>query len=121
MNDEERTALGKYLTARANGIRQELEEIDALLNILGKPYAEQGETATETTKPTQQEIEALKYTEQTSSKGPYRLVTKAENSDNLSFEKLQSYLKEKGGFSQIHGFKAWIFNQNPNKIGIRKQ
>jgi len=75
----------------------------------------------ETEKPTQNELDSLKSTEQTSSKGPYQLVTKAENSNNPVFEKLQSYLKEKGDFVILHGYKTWKFSNNPDKIGIRKK
>lgn len=76
----------------------------------------------ETKKPTLKEIQSLKSTEETSSKGPYQLVTKAKNSDNPAFQKLQSYITEKGGFVNLYNLKLWNFSRDPeNKIGIRKQ
>jgi len=73
-------------------------------------------------KPTQEAFSSLKSMEKVSEKGPYRLITKAENQNNPAFETLRSYIKQKNGFCQLHGFKAWIFSNDPNnKIGIRKQ
>lgn len=71
-------------------------------------------------KPTLQEIEGLTSTEQNSSKGTYRLVTKETNKDNPVFNKLQTYLNSKNGFAQICGFKAWNFSNSTEKIGLRK-
>jgi hypothetical protein len=73
-------------------------------------------------KPSLTEIESLKSETKTSSKGDYQLITKAENSDNSAFDKLQKYISEKGGFVTIHGLKCWLFSNDPeNKIGLRKK
>jgi len=82
----------------------------------------EAEEPKEAKKPTQEEINSLKSMEKVSDKGPYQLITKAENPDNPAFETLRSYIKQKNGFCQIHGFKAWIFSNDPeNKIGLRKK
>ena len=73
-----------------------------------------------TEKPKKEEIQALKSTQKTSSKGPYQLITKAENSGNPVFEMLQNYLKQHNGYAILHDLKIWSFD-NPDKIGYRKQ
>lgn len=121
MNQEIADALGRLA---ANTIQRNLEENEDwnnLISVLGKAVFEpETATAQEPEKPTLNEIQSLKFTEQSSSKGKYRLVSKEENANNLVFGKLQNYLNSKSGFAQIHGFKAWIFSNNPNKIGLRK-
>jgi hypothetical protein len=75
----------------------------------------------EPVKPTLDEIQSLKSQDKTSEKGAYQLIQKSDNQSNPAFEKLQSYIKEHKGFCQLHSFKAWIFSNDPEKIGIRKQ
>jgi len=118
MNEELRDSLAQLVANRIQRNLQDNEDLENLLTVLGKPIME----AEAAEKPTLQEIQSLKAKEKTSDKGPYKLITKAENSGNPAFEKLQSYLKEKGGFVTLHGFKAWLFSSDPaNKIGIRKK
>lgn len=118
MNQEElRDALGQLASNRIQHNLEENEDFENLLTVLGKPIME----AKAAEKPTLKEIQSLNATEKTSSKGPYRLVTKAENEGNTAFEKLQSYLKEKGGFVTLHGLKIWKFSNSEDKIGLRKK
>jgi len=72
-------------------------------------------------KPTLDEIESLKSIEKTSSKGPYQLITKAENSDNPVFDKLRSYIEDHKGFVTLHDMKFWNFSQSSDKMGYRKK
>lgn len=72
-------------------------------------------------KPTQQEINSLKSTEQNSSKGPYKSITKQDNQNNPAFLKLQTYIQDHNGFCQIYNSKAWIFSNRPDTLGMRKQ
>jgi len=119
LNDNERLIWGKYLSAVATSRRMELEALDELLNEIGKPIIEEEPKAE---KPSLEEINSLKSTEKTSSKGQYQLITKTENSNNPAFQKLQSYLKEHNGFVPLHGLKLWLFsNDAENKIGYKKQ
>ena len=84
--------------------------------MLGKPILE----AEKAEKPTQSEIDSLQRTEQSSSKGTYFLVTKAENPNNSAFDRLQKYISENGGFVNLHGKKCWTFSQDPTKkIGFK--
>ena len=69
---------------------------------------------------TVEEINSLKTQDKTSDKGPYQLITKAENSGNPVFKMLQSYLEQHKGYAILHGLKIWSFD-NPDKIGYRKQ
>lgn len=119
MNEEElREALGQLASNRIQHNLEENEDFENLLTVLGKPIME----ARAAEKPTLNEIESLKSETKTSTKGDYQFITRAENSGNSAFEKLQSYLKEKGGFCQIRGFKAWLFSSDPeHKIGLRKK
>jgi hypothetical protein len=72
-------------------------------------------------KPTLEEINSLKYSEKTSDKGPYKIINKAENMNNPAYEKLHAYIAEHNGFVIIHGIKCWIFSNNSDTIGCRKQ
>jgi hypothetical protein len=117
LTDEERQALAEYFVLRVKGILEEKEAAEHVLNILGKSILE----AKAADKPTLTEIQSLKSETKTSAKGDYQLITKAENSGNPAFEKLRSYIKDHKGFAQIHGFKAWLFGNDPEKkIGLRK-
>ena len=116
MNDEDRLIWGKYLSAVATSRRMELEALDELLNEMGKPILE----AEKAERTTQSEIDSLKRTEQSSSKGTYFLVTKAENPNNSAFDRLQKCISENGGFVNLYGKKFWTFSQDPtNKIGYK--
>jgi hypothetical protein len=118
LTDEERQAFGKYFVARGNTIQaaqKEREELDNLLNVLGKEYTKE---QTKAEKPTKTEIGSLKGVEKTGSKGPYRQIHKSDNLNNPAFTKLQKYLANHSGFVTIHGFQVWSFD-NPDIIGIR--
>ena len=115
MNEEIFNAWSKLLVTMANNRRDELTDIDELLNAIGKPILE----AKKTEQPTQQEIESLKNVEKVSSKGPYQLISKEDNTGNSAFEKLQNYIKEHNGFVVLHGLKCWNFDKS-DKIGIKK-
>ena len=77
------------------------------------------ETPKKAEKPTQQEIDSLKSVEKVSSKGPFQLLTKEENTSNPAFDKLQNYIKGHNDFVVLHGLKCWNFDKS-DKIGIRK-
>jgi len=118
MNDNERLIWGKYLSAVATSRRMELEALDELLNELGKPIMEEEPKAE---KPSLEEIGSLRYVDKTSDKGPYKTASLTDNQNNPAFQKLQMYLKEHKGFAILHGFKIWVFSNNPDTIGRRKQ
>ena len=116
MNQEIYDALGEYAAHRTQHILEEKEDLETLINVLGKPILE----AKKTKQPTQQEIDALTSTEKTSSKGPYNLILKTENQDNPVFDKLQSYITQHNGFVNLYGKKFWTFSNDPtNKIGFK--
>jgi hypothetical protein len=75
----------------------------------------------EAEKPTLDEISSLFYADRTGDKGPFKQTSKADNLNNAAFTKLQNYLKEHNGFAVLHGFKFWIFSNNPDIIGRRKK
>jgi len=119
MNDNEIRLFGKLVSELRDLDQRRTEIFSEFLTEIGKPFME---TATKTEKPTLNEINALKSTEKTSSKGSYRLIDKAENPDNAVFDKLQKYIAEKGGFVNLYNLKIWNFSNNPkNKIGYKKQ
>ena len=116
MNQEIYDALGQYAAHRTQHILEEKEDLENLINVLGKPILE----AKKTEQPTQQEIDSLTSTEQSSSKGPYFLITKAENPNNSAFDRLQKYISDYGGFVNLYGKKYWTFSNDPtNKIGYK--
>ena len=117
MNQEIYDALGQYAAHRTQHILEEKEDLENLINVLGKPILEEPKKAEQ---PTQSEIDSLKRTEQSSSKGPYFLITKAENPNNSAFDRLQKYISENGGFVNLYGKKCWNFSNDPtNKIGYK--
>jgi len=118
MNEEERDAIAKYVATIGNACRTIIEDGDHLLNVLGKPYTEE---QPKTEKPTLEDISSLKYEDKESDKGPYKMVSKSGNPNNPAFQKLQKYLKDHDGFAVLHGFKFWIFSNNSDIIGRRKQ
>jgi hypothetical protein len=81
----------------------------------------EAETPKEVEKPTLDEISSLRYENKESDKGPYKVTTKTDNSDNPAFEKLQKYLESHKDFAVLHGFKFWRFSNNPDVIGRRKK
>ena len=72
-------------------------------------------------KPTLEEINSLKSVEKVSSKGPYQLISKAENPNNPVFDKLRNYIEDRKGFLTLYGCKYWNFDKSSDKIGYRKQ
>jgi hypothetical protein len=112
LKDEERNALGKYLTARANGIREELEAIDELLNELGKPILE----ARPVQKPTEKQFNGLTWITVQGKKAPYEQTGDSCEDAHVLYE----YLKSNKGFSELFGYKVWI-DRNPNLIDRRKK
>ena len=116
MNTEQIDSLGQWAANRIQHILQEKEDLENLINVFGKPILEDKKTE----QPTQQEIDSLTSTEKTSNKGTYFLITKAENSNNSAFDKLQSYITQHDGFVNLHGKKLWTFSNDPtNKIGYK--
>ena len=116
MGDDIREALTNVLVADLEAINVQKEAREKAITLLGKAIME--ETPAE--KPTLEEINSLKSTEQTSNKGTYRLVTRTDNQDNPAFEKLRNYIANHNGFVTIQGITFWNFSQDPNnKIGYR--
>ena len=116
MNTEQIDSLGQWAANRIQHILQEKEDLENIINVLGKPILE----AKKTEQPTQQEIDSLTSTEKTSSKGPYFLITKAENPNNSGFDRLQKYISDHGGFVNLHGLNFWLFSNDPTKkIGFK--
>jgi len=113
MNDDERLIWGKYLSAVATSRRQELEALDELLNEIGKLIME----VQPVQKPTEQQFNSLQWTTKTGTRGDYQQI---ENDKSQEFKILAEYVKSKGGFCNIHGFKVWLHNQNENIIDRKK-
>ena len=117
MNEEERDVLAQFVSNKLQHNLEENEDLENLLNILGKPIMDAKPSA----KPTLDEISSLRYVNKTSDKGAYKTASKTDNPNNAAFLKLQKYLKEHKGFAILHGFKFWQFSNNPDVIGRRKQ
>ena len=113
MDDKERQLFGRYLSERANALRQELEAIDELVNELGKPFTE----ATPTEKPIETQFNGLNWTTKEGTRGNYEQTA---NDNSEAFKTLSAYVKAKGGFVTFHGFKAWIHNNDPNLIDRKR-
>jgi hypothetical protein len=113
LNDEERLIWGKYLSTVANSRRQELEALDELLNEIGKPILE----ARPVQKPTEQQFNSLQWTTKTGTRGDYQQI---ENDKSQEFKILAEYVKSKGGFVNLHGFKVWLHNNNPDLIDRKR-
>ena len=117
MNEGIHEALTMVLVADLEAINIQKEAREKAITLLGNVIME---TPTKTEKPTLEEINSLKSTKQTSDKGPYQLISKAENLYNPIFEKLQRYIKQQRGFVNLHGKKFWTFSKDPEKkIGFR--
>ena len=110
--DEERQLLGKYYAAKANLLRQEIEALDELLNELGKPILE----ARPVQKPTEQQLNGLKWITIQGKKAPYEQTGNSCEDAHVLYE----YLKSNKGFSELFGYKVWI-DRNPNLIDRRKK
>jgi len=117
MNDEILNAWSKLLVTMANNRRDELTDIDELLNAIEKTILEEAPKAE---KPSLEEIVSLKYVDKTSEKGPYKTASKTDNPNNPAFLKLQKYLQAHNNFAILYGYKIWNF-QNSDTIGRRKQ
>lgn len=115
MDNDERSLLANYFTERANAIRQELEAIDELLSELGKPIMD---TTPKAQRPTINELNSLKYSDTLNRKNePYEMTSRSDNQNNAAFQKIQSYIQDHGGFINLHGFKIWVFRDNPDLLG----
>ena len=76
---------------------------------------------TKTEKPTLEDINSLIAHEKVSDKGPYEIINKAENMNNPAYEKLHAYIANHNSFVALHGHQLWIFSNNSDTIGYRKQ
>ena len=108
MNSEERDALAQLAANRIQRNLADNEDLANLLNVLSKPVLD----AKPLEKPTLEEINSLIAFEKVSEKGPYKIINKAENINNLAYEKLHVYIAEHNGFVTLHGLKCWIFSNN---------
>jgi len=118
MSEELRNAVGQLVSNRIQRNLADNEDLQNLLNVLGKPILE-GPTKTE--KPTLEEINSQKWTDKTSDKGAYQTTNKTDNQNSASFQKLQKYLESHKGFAILHGFKTWQFSNNQDILARRKQ
>jgi NDP-sugar pyrophosphorylase family protein len=116
LTNEERDAFGQWASNRIQHILEEKENLENLVNVLGKPILETEKTE----KPTLEEIGSLRYVDKTSDKGPYKTASKTDNPNNPAFLKLQKYLQGHNNFAILYGYKLWNF-QNSDTIGRRKQ
>jgi hypothetical protein len=72
---------------------------------------------TEDKKPTEAQFNAPNWVTKDGSKGNYQ---QAENDKTETFRIIQQYVKSKGGFCNIHGFKTWFHNNNENIIDRKR-
>ena len=117
MNEGIHEALIMVLVADLEAINIQKEAREKAITLLRKAIME---TPKKAEKPTQQEIDSLKSVEKVSSKGPYQLLTKEENTSNPAFDKLRNYISAHEGFVTIYGLKLWNFNNSDSKIGYKK-
>jgi len=68
-------------------------------------------------KPTEQQFNSPQWTTKTGTRGDYQQI---ENDKTEAFRLIQQYVKSKGGFCNIHGFKTWFHNNNKNIIDRKR-
>ena len=105
MNSEERQTLGSYLNVRADSLRAELEAIDELLNVLGKPF---------TDTPTY-DLKNIK-TERTEGRNGY--YQKAMEQDPGDYRNFIVDLKAHDGKLTRDGLFCWLFGDGKT-VGMK--
>jgi len=71
----------------------------------------------EETKPTETQFNGLGWTTKEGTRGSYQQI---ENDKSQEFKILAKYVKSKGGFCNIYGFKAWFHNNNENIVDRKR-
>ena len=120
MNEEERNVFAQYAVRRIQNILQEKEDLENLVNVLGKPILEAEKPVTTVTgdkKPTEVQFNAPNWVTKEGSKGNYQQV---ENDKTETFRIIQQYVKSKGSFANIYGFKTWFHNNNENIVDRKR-
>jgi hypothetical protein len=70
-----------------------------------------------TEKPTEAQFNSFQWTTKTGTRGDYQQI---ENDNSQGFKILAEYVKSKGGFCNIYGFKTWFHNNNENIIDRKR-
>ena len=68
-------------------------------------------------KPTEAQFNGLKWNQKEGTRGIYEQI---ENDNSQEFKLLAEYVKSKGGFCNIYGFKTWLHNNNENIIDRKR-
>jgi hypothetical protein len=68
-------------------------------------------------KPTEQQFNSPQWTTKTGTRGDYQQI---ENDKSQEFKILAEYVKSKGGFCNIYGYKTWFHNNNENLVDRKK-
>jgi len=68
-------------------------------------------------KPSDAQFNGLKWVQKEGTRGAY---DQTENDKTENFRVVSQYVKAKGGFCNLYGFKTWLHNQDENLIDRKK-
>ena len=68
-------------------------------------------------KPTEQKFNSFQWSTKTGTRGDYQQI---ENDNSQAFKLLAEYVKSKGGFCNLYGFKVWFHNDNENLVDRKR-
>lgn len=104
-----------YLETRIDGLRRELQILEEIYNELIKPKVDVTPKAQQ---PTKDEFASLKWIERLNrNQEPIQEAFRKDNQDNPAFQKVHSYVQDRGGFVKLHGFSLWIDRKDSNILG----
>jgi hypothetical protein len=89
---------------------------EGLLIEESKKVAE-AEEPKEAEKPTEAQFNGFNWVIKTGTRGDYQQI---ENDKSQEFKVLAEYVKSKGGFCNIYGYKTWFHNNNENLVDRKK-
>ena len=104
-----------YLETRIDGLRRELQILEEIYNELIKPKIDVTPKAQQ---PTKDEFASLKWIERLNrNQEPIEEAFRKDNQDNPAFQKVHSYVQDRGGFVKLYGFSLWIDRKDSNILG----
>jgi len=120
-----RNLLGKILSIRAEGLRQELEAIDEALAELGKTIMQETPQQSATQRATKKktsmtgyDTSGINWVEKVGPKGPFMLASERDNKNNPEYEKLFKTIKDRWDKKE-NTWPFWIFTSS-DAIGMNK-
>ena len=95
---------------RIQHILQEKEDLENLINVLGKPILEETKAAE---KPTETQFNELSWTLKKGTKSDYE---QTENNGSQEFKAIAEYVKANKGFVHFCGYKVFFHYKDENLI-----